>query len=522
MENNSIALFVIIATLSISCVKEDIVSAITGDASNITCREVVISGRADIPSQTSADLSFGILYATSSGVLLNSANITEADTFDSNYHYSIHIGALAPETTYYYRSYILDGDRIVYGDVKSFVTLPLSSMINTLEAEDVKSNEATLVACLDLTNCKFENIEYGFEFSKIGGDLKVIAANNLTDRKYSLVVDDLLDNTQYFCRSYVILDGEKYIDNEVFFVTEKIKVKISLNEAKNVMPYEVTLEGNIIFGTEEKIDADEINILYSNQYSEISELKLHHSKELLSLKSDGLFTIRISNLDSGSQYYYLVEVKIGENTFFSDLKMFTTTTLVLSGGVIDLGLSIKWASCNLGALSPDSYGGYYQWAGTRDVSDCSIYLDWDNCPYHVGTNLSTGWSKYASDGKTRLEHDDDAAHTTLGGNWRIPTNKEWTELCDNCSWFKTTFNGVHGYLVKSNIRGFQENCIFLPNAGYRALGLDISGYSGNYWSSDSNYSGYAYHLCWGGGYAEPTVDGYGSRCNGYSVRPVTE
>ena len=49
-------------------------------------------------------------------------------------------------------------------------------------------------------------------------------------------------------------------------------------------------------------------------------------------------------------------------------------------GLVDLGLSVKWSSCNLGASKPTEYGGYYQWAGTTDVSDTSINLDWDNCP----------------------------------------------------------------------------------------------------------------------------------------------
>ena len=46
-------------------------------------------------------------------------------------------------------------------------------------------------------------------------------------------------------------------------------------------------------------------------------------------------------------------------------------------------LSVKWANANLGASSPGDYGGYYQWAGTEDVSDTSIILKWNNCPYHI-------------------------------------------------------------------------------------------------------------------------------------------
>ena len=54
--------------------------------------------------------------------------------------------------------------------------------------------------------------------------------------------------------------------------------------------------------------------------------------------------------------------------------------------LVDLGLSVKWASFNLGASKPTEYGVYYQWAGTTDVSDTGIYLDLSNCPYHYGSD----------------------------------------------------------------------------------------------------------------------------------------
>ena len=47
---------------------------------------------------------------------------------------------------------------------------------------------------------------------------------------------------------------------------------------------------------------------------------------------------------------------------------------------VDLGLSVKWATCNLGASKPTECGGYYQWAGTKDVSDTNIKRGWDNGP----------------------------------------------------------------------------------------------------------------------------------------------
>ena len=198
---------------------------------------------------------------------------------------------------------------------------------------------------------------------------------------------------------------------------------------------------------------------------------------------------------------------------------------------VDLGLSVKWATCNLGASKPTEYGGYYQWAGTKDVSDTKIKLSWDNCPYHTGLSSSSGWTKYnmdpsygTVDDKAVLESMDDAASVVLGGKWRMPTYEEWKELLntDNCSWTWTAIDGVNGYKVQSNKSGYTDNWIFLPAAGYRNNdGFNYLGSSGGYWSSSlkSGHPGYAGCM---GFYSNSVGSGYNYRCFGLSVRPVLE
>ena len=198
---------------------------------------------------------------------------------------------------------------------------------------------------------------------------------------------------------------------------------------------------------------------------------------------------------------------------------------------VDLGLSVKWATCNLGASKPTEYGGYYQWAGTKDVSDTKIKLSWDNCPYHTGLSSSSGWTKYnmdpsygTVDNKTVLEAMDDAASVVLGGKWRMPTYEEWKELIntDNCSWTWAAIDGVNGYKVQSKKSGYTDNWIFLPAAGYRDNdGLNNVGSSGGYWSSSlkSGHPGYAGCM---GFYSNSVGSGYNYRCFGLSVRPVLE
>lgn len=198
---------------------------------------------------------------------------------------------------------------------------------------------------------------------------------------------------------------------------------------------------------------------------------------------------------------------------------------------VDLGMSVKWASFNLGASKPEEYGGYYQWAGLEDVTTTSIHLDWDNCPYHTGSNENTGWTKYvpsryssywsgsgSPDNKTVLAPEDDVAHVTLGGKWRMPTAAEFQELRENCTFEWTTLNEVNGLKFTSKKNG---NSIFLPAAGHRMNDLYDFGLFGYYWKSS---------LEWGGGpqwansvsFDSDNVswNTYTVRFHGYSVRPI--
>ena len=182
---------------------------------------------------------------------------------------------------------------------------------------------------------------------------------------------------------------------------------------------------------------------------------------------------------------------------------------------VDLGLSVKWATMNVGATTPEGYGDYFAWGetSTKDTYDWSTYFDTND-----GGDTFT---KYNNEGgKTVLDPEDDAAHVNWGGSWRMPTKAEWQELLDNCTWTWTTQNGINGYKVTSNKEGYTDRFIFLPASGSR-YDSDIRyvGSSGGYWSSSrgEGYSDYAWDLRFSSG----RRGHYGSiRGYGRSVRPV--
>ena len=179
---------------------------------------------------------------------------------------------------------------------------------------------------------------------------------------------------------------------------------------------------------------------------------------------------------------------------------------------VDLGLSVKWATCNVGASKPEEYGDYFAWGETSTKET----YDRDNCPTY-GLGYSSLQSQGYIDSEGNLTAQYDAARANWGGDWRMPTRAEQEELLNNCTWKWRKQNGVKGYKVT----GPNGNSIFLPAAGDRdGSSLYDAGDDGFYWSSTPFGNAYdAYRLRFDSG-GNNTYSNF--RYYGYSVRPVLE
>lgn len=190
---------------------------------------------------------------------------------------------------------------------------------------------------------------------------------------------------------------------------------------------------------------------------------------------------------------------------------------------VDLGLpsGTLWATCNVGANKPEDYGGYFAW-GETETKDS---YEWSNYKWCNGTNNTlTKYCCSSSDGmvdnKSELEPDDDVATQRWGDDWQMPSLTQYNELINSenttASW--TTFNGVDGRLIVSNLNG---NSIFLPAAGVmNGSELSMNGWEGCYWTRtlDMNTSQQGdglFFLITG-----KFKMGCDRRCYGQSVRPV--
>lgn len=222
------------------------------------------------------------------------------------------------------------------------------------------------------------------------------------------------------------------------------------------------------------------------------------------------------------------------NVYASRIQAIPSSTPI--PGAVDLGLSVKWASFNLGASKPEDNGDYYVWGenepyyisiepltwkeGKKSGYSWDSYK-WCNGSYNTLTkycnNSSFGNNGYV-DSKTVLDLEDDASHVNLGGNWRMPTDNEWKELKDNCTWTWSTQNSVNGILVTAS----NGNSIFLPVAGFMSnTGVNYVGQYGYYWSSNlySDNPRKARSVFFDSSlFNQDANDRYGA----FSVRPVTE
>lgn len=186
---------------------------------------------------------------------------------------------------------------------------------------------------------------------------------------------------------------------------------------------------------------------------------------------------------------------------------------------VDLGLSVKWATCNVGASSPEEYGNYYAWGEIEPKDDY-----YTNSTVTFGLSISELKSRGYIDSDGNLTSSYDAATANWGKEWRMPTSEEIQELRNKCRETWAVLNGAPGYYLT----GPNGKSIFLPAAGVRSESELFSiGDSGYYWSSTPNNVDNSDDGTAGGRYADnlyfSTKYIYKSeswRSYGLSIRPV--
>ena len=241
------------------------------------------------------------------------------------------------------------------------------------------------------------------------------------------------------------------------------------------------------------------------------------------------FSVRVTPLSTETKFYYRTYVSVSSLSYdyLGETYSFTTQGLPSVNGhyYVDLGLpsGTLWATCNVGATSPEGYGNYFAWGETEPYDENGkTTFNWGtytlcNGSYDTLTKYCNSSSYGTVDNKTELDLEDDAAYVNWGKQWRMPSLEQFKELTNGSytttEW--TSVNGIYGRLITSKLNG---NSIFLPAAGYRYdASLYYAGSYGVYWSRTLDYPGSA----WGLDFTSDGVRTYVDyRYYGQSVRPV--
>ena len=323
-------------------------------------------------------------------------------------------------------------------------------------------------------------------------DTKIVSGKGTGN--YTINLSNLLDSTTYYVRAYAKnKKGVSYGEN-VSFMTKGYKAPMVTTSAPTNVSYtSASVGGNVT--SDGGATITERGVVYDTSPNPTTS----NSKKT-SESGVGSFTVDLTNLSEGVTYYVRAYAINKKGISYGEQARFTTETL--NGyQYVDLGLSVKWATCNIGANKPEEYGNYFAWGETRSKS---VYNE---------SNYS-----YNEDPKI-LPLSADAAHVNWGGAWRMPTIAECRELCEHCTWKWIFQNGIKGYKVTSKSNG---NSIFLPAAGYKSsTSIYCVGSRGYYHSSslkeDDPYL--AFYLFMNSDYDWWGLNS-GSRESGLSIRPV--
>ena len=240
----------------------------------------------------------------------------------------------------------------------------------------------------------------------------------------------------------------------------------------------------------------------------------------------GSQTITLDNLTSSTTYYVRAYMVTDYGLAYGQVLSFTTE----SGGsgsdhdYVDLGLpsGTLWATCNIGANSPEEYGDYFAW-GEIQSKDTYVWWTYQYCNGGDGWNTLTKYCNNSdfgyygfTDDLTTLLPEDDAACANWNEDWRMPTHEEWVELYLNttCTW--TAQNGVNGCLFIAT----NGNSLFLPASGYRVIYQYLSGSDGLYWSSSLDDVDPSYARCFDFNLNDYNASCGAPRYTGRSVRAV--
>lgn len=381
--------------------------------------------------------------------------------------------------------------------------------IVTGEVSDLTPYTATLNGQYFISS-GMRDVEYGLLFSESPSLLeynsRVIHAHG-TDNNFSVSFDNLRTETTYYYRSFIYyregfnLEKKDYGETKSFTtppINAVVTTGLAIAGATNIY-----VKSSVSIEFKCKIPRRYAYMLFGKTPGAV-EKKSNDNSVFCSINDDNddewTFETTYKDID-GQTCYYRALVEYEDREYYGEIKQVSHIPFApTAGNMIDMGLSVKWAGCNVGASKPEEDGDYFAWGETAPKTEYTQ----ENYLYNPETPGDLPVSV-------------DAASVSLGAGWRMPTSSEFEELIDN----SLTEWGLYGtapgmlFISKKN-----HNTIFLPASGLKSTqSLYCQGDVGNYWTRDYNSEkkGVRYYsVSDSRAYESCTQDWY----NGFSVRAV--
>ena len=406
-------------------------------------------------------------------------------------------------TVVYYKAYATNSEGTAYGEVMSFTTGAFPPTVQTNSASNITATSAKLSGNVTFNGGATVTAR-GFMYGTNESNLSQSIQSGSGTGSYTKTLSGLSASTTYYYKAYATnSEGTAYGD-VMSFTTEDASLPTVVTNNANVTSTGAKLNGNVT--DDGGATVTERGFIYYNFSSLIGGTGMIVS--MASLESlwgcstvqcgsgTGSFSANITDYDVGTTIYYKAYATNSAGTVYGEV-ISTDGFTLNEHEYVDLGLpsGLLWATCNVGANTPEEYGDYFAFGEYRPKSS---YTENNYNPSVLQFN--------------------DAATCNWGSEWRMPTGAEFEELNNNCTTTWTTLNGVRGRLF----RGPNGNTIFLPAAGYRGSSLSGDGSQGNYWSRtrDTTLTGRARFLSFNS--SSCNTSSIGVCYKGMSVRPVCE
>ncbi len=486
--------------------------SVTGDAIDVTNKTATLVGYAtSIRDNLSTDLRVGFIYCQEGTPNKNNGTQVTVSMNDiaEDGRYIKTIIDLQSDATYYYRSFVYQSGIWFYGKVKSFTTNSIIVNFTTGDATAITCFSAKVSGSVDVQtpySSLTRGICYGIGIEPTTNDNQMTASSG----NFTFQLRGLMGGTDYYYRPYAVVDGQtRYGTVRTFRTLDDNVVETGdIDEETLTVSSRLTIGGGAYSSLS-------LGVCYGyTELPTVNDMTVTSNE----VDDENFYTVKLVNPGVGTIYYraYILIDGIPHYGVVKSFEREDNTHGFTNGHEwvdLDLPSGTLWATCNVGANSPEEYGDYFAWGETTTKStySWSTYFDTDD-------NGNT-FKKYNNNGGlTELQSTDDAATANWGSDWQMPSLDQIQELCSssNTTTEWTQVNGVNGHKITSKSNG---NFIFLPAAGYR-YGTSLGGAgSGYYWSRSlyARNSGSAYGLFFDSASINCVSR---SRNNGQSVRPV--